>query len=1113
MSDTHVKSGLCPRCGASLADATADALCVRCLLINAVADSEAELVELQAPEQLLQRRTFAGYELLGEIARGGMGVVFRARQVKLNRMVALKVIAAGELASPRMVERFRTEAESAAKLAHPNIVPILEVGHHDGWHFFSMRLIEGGTLAARMVEMRFKPEEAARLLVKVARAVHHAHLHGVLHRDLKPTNILLDAHGEPHLTDFGLAKMVEESRDLTHSAAVLGTPAYMSPEQALGQTRDVTVGADVYGLGAMLYEMLAGHLPFAATNTPALLRQIIEDEAPSFRRATALDIDLEIICLKCLEKDPEHRYSSAAALADDLENWLRGEPVLARASTSLERGVKWMRRHPAKAALAVLVPLLLLIITAGSLWFNVSLSQTRHALEASARETRRELVSQHLHEASLLTADHDCYAAMLPLVEALALEQQEAGAMPQSLERLSLTWQFAPHLLRMWDARGTPVTLSFAPDNSRLTAIMRTGGERVWQLDTGREISATESGPKQTTGPIAHVGRLVSADGRWVAVADGASTRVSDTHGGPQLFQVKPSSAFLDQDFSPDGKYFATAAFNDQAEVRTVPDGNRYRFSIRHHNGANRVLFSPDGRFLATAGFDYQVRVHYTRELRQALPTFQNGALVEALAFSADGRFLATGDAWGTVRVFDLFLRQNFVPTGATFARKTAISPDGKSAVLVSNGRQLQFWDIAAQRPVGEVLKSRGAAAQTIFDASGRRLAVACGKEGVQVWDIPTSRVVLDLPDLGTVAAVAFNPDGTKLLVALDNNTAQVWSIAERCASGPVMDRKTYSDGRPLSAQWTYGVKGSVSTWSPDGRWIVVAGGVNCATVWDAATGTPVGDPIFSDGEVRAVSFSPDNGRMVIAFNDRNIEPAYAQMYELPTLRALGPPLRHGDGVTGAMFSNKGDVLVTSGQDSVVRLWRVSDGSPAAPDFHHGGLLVTQNFQPGRNVLATSAADNAIRLWDTARGELMAPPLVLGYAPQSIQFTSDGETLLFGSARGATSFFHFRQAAWPANSWRQLAVCLNGVKLDDQGRRIMVSSAELAQTFAGLQAVQPQDFIWNSDPTDWHRHCSAVAEMQGEWFTAAFHLERLLALNRDDVPLLSRLATAKERLK
>jgi WD40 repeat protein len=474
---------------------------------------------------------------------------------------------------------------------------------------------------------------------------------------------------------------------------------------------------------------------------------------------------------------------------------------------------------------------------------------------------------------------------------------------------------------------------------------------------------------------------------------------------------------------------------------------------------------------------------------------------------------LATGDAWGTVRVFDLFLAHQFVPPGATLARRTALSPDGRFAVLVGQGRQVQLWDITAQRPSGRALTSRGVVAQTLVDPSGRHLAVACGQEGVQVWDLATQRELLDLPDVGAVASIAFNPDGTKLLVALENNSAQIWQLADRRPVGPVMQRTTFTDGRPLKPTWTYGPVGSESTWSPDGRWIVLAGGVNFATVWDARTGLPVGDPLVSDGEVRDVRFSPDGQRLVLAFNDRNVEPAAAQVYALPSLRPLGAPLQHGDGVVAVRFDASGRVLSTAGHDGVVRLWHVADGSPAGPEFRHGGIVIAQNFRRDGSRLATTAADRTVRLWDTGRGELLAPPLALATTPQAVDFSADGETLVFGSARGATGFFRFRPMTWAPDSWRRLAVCLNGVRLDERGQRIRVSPAELAATFAGLQAAQPADFAWNADPTDWHRQCAAAAELQGEWFTAAFHLARLVTAQPDDTEAKARLAIARANVK
>jgi serine/threonine protein kinase len=293
---------------------------------------------------------FGDYELLGEIARGGMGVVFRARQVGLNRQVALKMLRSGPLASDSERRRFRAEAEAAARLRHPNVVPIYEVGEHRGRPYFSMKLIEGGSLADRLERFADDPGAAARLVAQVARAVHDAHGCGLVHRDLKPSNILLDPDGTPHVSDFGLAKTVGGDGGLTLSGAVVGTPGYMAPEQAAGKGSDVTACADVYGLGAVLYALLTGRAPFAASSVPETVMQVLEREPVRPREIRpAVPRDLERICLKCLEKRPEDRYASAEAVADDLERFLRGEDVEAGRAGRLDRLRRWARREPGLA--------------------------------------------------------------------------------------------------------------------------------------------------------------------------------------------------------------------------------------------------------------------------------------------------------------------------------------------------------------------------------------------------------------------------------------------------------------------------------------------------------------------------------------------------------------------------------------------------------------------------------------------------------------------------------------------------------------------------------------------------------------------------------------------
>ena len=297
---------------------------------------------------------FGDYELLDEIGRGGQGVVYRARQKSLNRTVALKVIGLGRWASTPHLRRFRHEAESAARLEHPQIVPIYEVGERDGSCYFSMKFVEGGQLDEVLRREPISIRRAVELLVKIARTVQFAHERGILHRDIKPGNILVDKNGEPHLTDFGLARLVEQESTITNSFDVLGTPSYMSPEQAGGGVKELTPAVDVYALGAVFYQMITGQPPFAGGTTYETIRMVLETEPrkPRLWNSKA-DVDLETICLKCLEKDPQRRYSSALALAEDLERWLRHEPIRARKSGIFTRSRKWVRRNPAAA---ILVP-------------------------------------------------------------------------------------------------------------------------------------------------------------------------------------------------------------------------------------------------------------------------------------------------------------------------------------------------------------------------------------------------------------------------------------------------------------------------------------------------------------------------------------------------------------------------------------------------------------------------------------------------------------------------------------------------------------------------------------------------------------------------------------
>src|SRR5213592_1334900 len=376
---------VCRKCGAKIFSDAPRGLCTACMLETAlgilpdavaeVDSSAGSLDELSRDnakptsgvKEAVRAATMLGelgdYELLEEIGRGAQGVVFRARQKSLNRTVALKVISLGQWASKAHIRRFRLEAEAAASLDHPCIVPIYEVGEGDGSCYFSMKLIEGGQLDEVVRREPMPIRRAAGLIAKVARTVHYAHEHHILHRDIKPGNILIDQQGEPHLTDFGLARLVESESSVTHTLEVLGTPSYMAPEQAAGNNAGLSSATDVYGLGAVLYQLLTGHPPFAGGTTFETVRLVLDTEPRQPRLWNPkVDRDLSTICLKCLEKDPQRRYSSALALAEDLERWLKHEPIRARHTGVFTHARKWVRRNPSIAAmtatlLALAVPL------------------------------------------------------------------------------------------------------------------------------------------------------------------------------------------------------------------------------------------------------------------------------------------------------------------------------------------------------------------------------------------------------------------------------------------------------------------------------------------------------------------------------------------------------------------------------------------------------------------------------------------------------------------------------------------------------------------------------------------------------------------------------------
>ena len=578
-------------------------------------------------------RYVGDYELLEEIARGGMGVVYKARQLSLNRLVAVKMILSGRLAEPAEVERFRREAGAAAQLDHPNIVPIYEVGEHQGHHYYSMKLIEGDNLGADMPHFNANHRAAALLLAKVARAVQHAHDHGILHRDIKPGNILLDAAKQPHVTDFGLARRLDESSSLSASGAVIGTVSYMAPEQAAAQCRRLTAAADVYALGAVLYEMLTGRPPFKNPNVVQTLRDVVEREPERPRKLNRrVPRDLEVICLKCLDKRPHRRYATAAALADDLERCVVGRPIQGRSVGRAERLWLWCRRQPVAVALAAAVFLVVVLSVGAVVVWRQGIADSEQAQKKAKAEGDAALLKD--------ADDRDNLRYLHLIWEASALLREgDVGAAKHRLEECALTsrrieWRYMyarattvghfffgfPKDTPVPGASLGPIRLKiarsrFAADSSRVVIleddelkVLRTSERNLSLNPLDRDDSVVKSF-KGSIGdiPLKSITSMsIDGDGSHIGLASVqqrdnkssiATVGVWSLDTGAEVFRHEGGGNVA---LSPDGRRFAAT---DAGTVWDTSDGKSLFSGIRGtENRGPSMAFSPDSSRLASSG-------------------------------------------------------------------------------------------------------------------------------------------------------------------------------------------------------------------------------------------------------------------------------------------------------------------------------------------------------------------------------------------------------------------------------------------------------------------------------------------------------------------------------
>jgi WD40 repeat protein/tRNA A-37 threonylcarbamoyl transferase component Bud32 len=985
-----------------------------------------------------------GYEILGELGRGGMGVVYKARQVRLNRPCALKMILAGDYASSEANARFLAEAETVARLRHPNIVQIHHIGDHDGRTYFELEFLEGGSLADRLDGTPWPPRAAASLVETLARAMHEAHRQGIVHRDLKPGNVLLAGDGTPKVADFGLAKILSVDTWLTRTESIMGSPSYMAPEQAAGQSRKVGPAADVYALGAIFYVLLTGRPPFAGETVLETLDQMRTQEpvVPS-KLEPRLPRDLETICLKCLRKEPEARYAGAEALAEDLRRWRVGEPIAARPVGRVERLWRWCRRNPAVAVLAAGVAVSVLLGVVEAWYVTIQASKGHQHASRADREAKRAQASEARASSERLRSDRNRYAAEIHLAfqawrdgqAALAEKRLDdlAPATAAAADLRGFEWFYLKNLChldgRTLDGYEAPVRgLAFSGDGKLLVSggggydpesHPWPGEVKVWDVALGRATRTL----RDLAAPV--LGVALSPDGERIATA-GSEKAITlwDARTGTKLQALHGhAAAVLGVAFSPDGERLASAG-EDQTVRIWDATGGKLLFTLHGHSmSVLDLAYSPDGRVLATAGGDETVWV-WNAVKGKALRTLRgHTGAVRGVTFSPDGSRLASAGGDHTVRLWDAAGGQTVrtLRGHAAPVLGVAFSPDGTLLASASEDRTVKTWDPGTGQELHTLRGHAEAVYRVAFHPDGRLLASAGGDRAVKLWDaISEPEPLTLLGHASPVAAVDFSPDGRRLASAGSDHAVRLWDVETgleerilRGHVGPVRAVAFRPDGQLLASAgddqtvrvWdaTDGragqtLRGHTSfvrsvAFSPDGRRLASAGDDHTVIIWDAIAGRELLTVRGHDQPVRSVTFSPDGAWLASAADDRTVtlwDAASGQ--EQRTLRG------HTGAVHGAVFSPDSRQLASAGGDQTIKVWEVGTGRELLSLKGHAGPVRSVAFSRDGRRLASTSDDQTVKLWDVVSGqELLTVRGHLGPVLGAV-FSPDDQRLASASA-------------------------------------------------------------------------------------------------------------------
>ncbi len=1011
---------------------------------------------------------FGDYELLEEIARGGMGLVFKARQKRLNRVVALKVILAGEYAKPEDVLRFQAEAEAAAKLHHAGIVPIYEVGENDGRPFLSMGFIEGETLESKVARGPLEGKDAARLIAEVSKAVAYAHQQGIVHRDLKPGNILLNDKGEPFVTDFGLAKRTDSDSQLTGTGQLIGTPSYMSPEQAAGINDAIGPLTDVYSLGAVLYCLLTGHPPFRAANLMDTVAQVTNQEPIPPRQVNgAVERDLQTICLKCLQKDPAHRYESAEELGRDLERYLNLEPIKATAVGRVSRCWRWCRRNPVIASLAATLATLLVALAIVGPVFALRQTYLRadsdrlviekallideltHSMqqEESAR-IEAETIADRLHENlvkmyvdrgnSEIMSGNPVNAAPW-FAAALSQDAEDPEREREHRFRLSAILDQAARPEQIWRLAGETEVATVSSGGELVAAAGRDGEIVVWDVRNGNVVLHPEN---LTPGMIRAL--VFSRDGTRLIAASGTRIHFWDlTTRKPAIPMIRCSARVESASLDESGHYLVVGLSDETLLVYDADTGDLVR--SRSNSGVRILQVGVHGvaRRVFARGWSGNARL-FDLESLKPIADLEHEGDVKWAEFDPTGRLLVTTSSDRSAKIWS-------ASTGELVTAPLMHPEHVRVATFDSTGTRLatgsydsaaRIWDAETGELLSGPLKSENSIWRLDFSPDGRYLVTASLDHTARIWHIDSGKEVTPPLRHGfLVNAAEFLPAGDRLMTASADRTVRIWSfkpranlVAEFQHSDAVRSCRFSADKKFLltaSADgtariWSVDPAEAESTeiilrhqaevltaeFSHDEKYIVTASGDRTARVWSSADGQPVTPALEHSSRVFEAEFSPDDRLILTASEDGT-----ARLWEVQSGRLLHK-FSHDASCLWATFDQQGRQILTCSADDTARVWDAQTGEPKSPPLRHAEPVEGGGFSPDGRYVVTASRDHTAQIWEIESGAKVTPPLTHFAGVKNACFTPNGRFVLTGARDGSASLWnaHDGTAATPPMS-------------------------------------------------------------------------------------------------